>query len=411
MVNIVDARESTGTNVVANARLAAGLNQIIRCGSTDVLSKLVTANSRGLITGTSTGGVMDTAILQRAGLLLDLRSPSERHEGRAQRWMSSPVTHNSWQHISTDKYDNNYGINQAVATVVAYEVSPDKKYSEAELQRILDQNSPRVVVRLDILSPMRFMEYLEQNWWSTTEKHHADLLRKGTNMLERQRQEKLHTMRIQTLNSRGLLGLNEAILETGQQGLCTALQLITIFMERMAKEEEERRAKNQQYTSDSSQLHDLIVVHCVQGKDRTGLLVMLCQAIIGLSQEEIVHDYHRSHDILLKRRNRRTKQRIDSKQGVSSAAMQRVAATTQSHHHQTSTVAVTAAKWDPSIFLGAPEEIMKCTLELLNTRYGSVAPGYLDHIGFGAVWRKRFQQAQKTKPRHLGRAFAASSKL
>ena len=46
----------------------------------------------------------------------------------------------------------------------------------------------------------------------------------------------------------GLAGLNEAILETGQQQLLITLQIITIYLE--------------------SNPTDSVVIHCVQGKDR-----------------------------------------------------------------------------------------------------------------------------------------------
>ena len=73
---------------------------------------------------------------------------------------------------------------------------------------------------------------------------------------------------MKALNDRGLFGLNQIILETGKEQLCKALQLITMYLERYPKNN--------------------IVIHCVQGKDRTGMLVMLLQSILGYSDEVII---------------------------------------------------------------------------------------------------------------------------
>ena len=385
--NDKNTSRDTGDNVVTNARIATGLEQILRCGSTDVFSKLVSVPDDSVSRRSQLlkGGTMDSAILQRAGLILDLRSPSERNEKRAQLWMSSAAAN---ANLSNDNTTCSY------AAFAAHEFQlPHKKYSEEELQSILDQNMPRVVIRLDILSPTRFMAYLEEHWWSPAEKAQANLLRNSTSSI--------HTMRIKTLNQRGLLGLNEAILETGQQGLCTALQLMTLFMERIAKEQQQQNLRKDPTESPSSSVYNLIVIHCVQGKDRTGLLVMLCQAIMGISEADMVRDYHRSHGNLSRRGNRRKKQafqRNDNTTGETSAAMERVIGRSQQQQQkqqqQPPTAAVTT-KWDPSIFLGAPREIMESTLEYLNFRYGSVVPGYLDHIGFHETWQNRFQRAQQ----------------
>ena len=77
-----------------------------------------------------------------------------------------------------------------------------------------------------------------------------------------------------TLNARGLVGLNQAILVTGGRGMVAALQAITIFWERYPGVP--------------------IIFHCVQGKDRTGLLAMLCQSILLSDDDVIAADYHAS---------------------------------------------------------------------------------------------------------------------
>ena len=378
------ANDSSG--VVANARIAAGLDQIIRCASTDMLAKVVVSddnnnhpNNHDRKSSNLKASIMDTSILQRAGLILDLRSPSERNERRAQLWMSSIA--------SSAKARGEGNTSRCISNFVACELLPHKFYSEGNLQAILDKQ-PRVAIRLDILSPTRFMAYLEQNWLSPAEQIQANELRKAS---VEDGDQRLHHLRIQTLNQRGLMGLNEAILETGKNGLCTAIQLITLFLEGVATQQQQRDTSDD--SSPPSSLYHLIVIHCVQGKDRTGLLVMLCQAIMGVSEEDIVEDYHRSHNNIRSRRKRGR----PNNNGETSAAMQRV---TTAPSPSKSAVAQQPAKWDPSIFLGAPRHVMQSTLDFLRSRYGSVSPGYLNHIGFDSSWQRRSQQAHRTTACH-----------
>ncbi|CAB9530367.1 Inherit from COG: protein tyrosine serine phosphatase [Seminavis robusta] len=316
---------------VANARMAAGLDNVIRCASTDVLA--------GADTSGSDIGTFDAAILRQAGLIFDLRSPSERNEAQAQTWMST---------VANEPF-------------VVKELDTEISYSEAELSGLL-QTNPRLVVRLDVLSPSRFMSHLEQNWLTPGQTMQANLFK----IVDGNR---LHNLRMETLNSKGLLGLNEAILETGKQGLCTALQLITLHLE--------QQAKNDNVEDSSPKNFDLIAIHCVQGKDRTGLLVMLCQAMMGVSDDHIIEDYYKSHNVKGRRKEQKT-----------SAAMERATATTSNKKKASAEV-----KLDRSIFHSAPREVMQATVEYLRSNYGSIAPGYLEQIGFDASWQQRFQVA------------------
>jgi protein tyrosine/serine phosphatase len=175
------------------------------------------------------------------------------------------------------------------------------------------------------------MSYLEKNWLDPSQKLQVlayKLVDGGA----------LHNLRINVLNQKGLVGLNEAILEIGKQEMLQALQAITIFLE--------------------SSPDDTVIVHCVQGKDRTGLLAMLCQSILGLSDEAIIEEYHLSESL------------ISRKEGSAAAAH------------------VEAGKIDRQFFTGAPATVMELTLKYLRDKYGSIF-SYLDVIGFDAEWRKR----------------------
>ncbi len=90
---------------------------------------------------------------------------------------------------------------------------------------------------------------------------------------------------------------------------------------------------------------------------------MLCQAMIGLDDESIIADYHKSESLL------------GSKERNSSAAS--MAGKDRK------------GKLSREIFSGSPEEVMKSTLEFIRKKYGSVN-GYLDSVGFNSHWRERF---------------------
>ncbi|MER7889505.1 tyrosine-protein phosphatase [Micromonospora sp. NPDC094482] len=92
-----------------------------------------------------------------------------------------------------------------------------------------------------------------------------------------------------------------------------------------------------------------VVVHCVAGKDRTGIVCALTLAVLGVADDEIAEDY-----------------------GLSSAASQRYSAW----------LAATApdAAEVPAPFLASPPDAMRLFLAELRTGHGSVE-GYLRHAG------------------------------
>jgi Tyrosine phosphatase family len=102
-----------------------------------------------------------------------------------------------------------------------------------------------------------------------------------------------------------------------------------------------------------------VLVHCSAGKDRTGIIIMLCQSIVGIQDEDIIEEFAKSgayKELAVKKLARAFK-------GV-----------------------------DMSAFAGAEPEVMKATLELIRKDHGSVE-GYLDSIGFDKAWRERFVAA------------------
>lgn len=90
---------------------------------------------------------------------------------------------------------------------------------------------------------------------------------------------------------------------------------------------------------------------------RTGMLSMLLQSTLGLSDDEIVLDYFKSNQI----QNGSAALRGIRKKGV----------------------------MDHDTFSGTNPEAMETTLRFLRSKYGSVSPGYLNDIGFDEIWRRR----------------------
>lgn len=255
----------------------------------------------------------DRFVLEQAHLVLDLRSPSERNEVHSKMWM------------------NQVGM-RIFESDEAYQMT-----------------GRRCVVRIDVLSPPKFMKYIDDHWLSTpSEKAQAGWYKLVDG-------SKLHELRIERLNDYGLAGLNEAILETGQMELCRALQTITLHLE--------------QNPGQSA------VIHCVQGKDRTGMLVMLLQSLMGVSDREIIADYFQSNQMLLQSSLQHPNSSNNNKNNEGSAAL-------------ANTVRI-RGKMDRRAFAGTNEKAMISTLHFLRGKYGSVSPGYLDAIGFDESWRNR----------------------
>ncbi len=208
--------------LIRNFRQAAGLRRIYRCANTDPLGTLFVGNSdddgdeskRNLF---NTPSLAENILLNKAGLILDLRSSSERNETLAQKWMNLAPGG-----IVSTKY-----FSRGTAVTRNYNVA---------------DTSERIVYRIDVLSPKRLFDYLGDNWLtSPVEKaQYAFSLAFDT--------QKLHEMRMDVLNGKGLQGTYEAMLSTSGEELCAALMAITEYLENNVAGD--------------------VAVHCVQGKDR-----------------------------------------------------------------------------------------------------------------------------------------------
>ena len=298
---VVVVSKSSPSGLVENFRQAAGIHNIYRCASTDLLADCLHHGCDDDLTRIQWQQPSDRFVFEKAGCILDLRSPNERDEFKARKWTAIAGI----KVLDIDDDDNSF--------------SPYNLFGKHQ----------RVVTRINVLSPARFKSYIEQHWLSPT-----DTTR---NTFGKERE--LHVLRMKALNDRGLFGLNQIILETGKDHLCKALQLITMYLERYPKNN--------------------IVIHCVQGKDRTGMLVMLLQSILGYSDELIIQDYVLSNQML-------------GGSAVADTGMKQ-----------------TSNNMNPNLFSGANQSTMRQTLTYLRTTYGSIVPDYTNSIGFDEHWRKR----------------------
>jgi len=101
-----------------------------------------------------------------------------------------------------------------------------------------------------------------------------------------------------------------------------------------------------------------ILIHCAQGKDRTGIISMLIECVLGCSDEEILNDYTLS----------------------------------EGNVPPVGHLPLSTYVRDSTIFEKSPRSVMSNTLHYLRTEYGSVE-GYLNAIRFDATWQHRLQRS------------------
>lgn len=176
--------------MIENFRQAAGLGNVFRSATTDVLGEVGVSQ---LLEGP------DKFVAEKIGLILDLRFKHEMNEQAVQTWTGE----HGIQWIESDSYS-----------------ATEKR---------------RAVVRI---SSFISLEYVDKQWFNPEEQQKA----------AEAQPEEIMSLRIEKLNDRGLFGLNQLILESGCAGICQALMIITRRFEANAD--------------------DIILIQCLQGKDR-----------------------------------------------------------------------------------------------------------------------------------------------
>lgn len=149
--------------------------------------------------------------------------------------------------------------------------------------------------------------------------------------------------KVAEFNSRGLIVLHEMMFQLVREEFCSTLKLITVHLE--------------------ADTNNKVIVHCTQGKDRTGMLCMLLQAIAGVSDDEIIADYAKS-----------------STTQVTKEVMRQVLNTGPQ------------AALDTNVLSSISPECMILTLDYVKQEYGSMN-SFLDLIGFDETWRQRLSSA------------------
>jgi len=297
--------------VIENFRPVSGTTRIYRCAKTEPLANIIAEEP---------SSQPEIILSTQTGLIVDLRSPIERDETKTQQWMARFA----------------FQATEGTDTSLTPPLLLDENDNYNDNDNLTKQKR---VLRLDVQPRDKVIRYLDDTWLTPSEK----ALSKMYFVFDAGR---LHSLRMDVLNQRGLAGLNEAILQVGKSDLCVALREITRHLE----------------TQDSG-----VAFHCVKGKDRTGVMAMLLQSILGATDGEIIDEYHRSDAAMRDPKEIRTGDNRVLEKG----------------------------NFCKNRFAGAPREAMVDTLVFIRQKYGSVCPGYLDSIGFDAVWRKRFLQTQQ----------------
>eukprot|EP00531_Pseudo-nitzschia_arenysensis_P018822 CAMPEP_0116134218 /NCGR_PEP_ID=MMETSP0329-20121206/10529_1 /TAXON_ID=697910 /ORGANISM="Pseudo-nitzschia arenysensis, Strain B593" /LENGTH=337 /DNA_ID=CAMNT_0003628915 /DNA_START=412 /DNA_END=1422 /DNA_ORIENTATION=- len=230
--------------------------------------------------------------------------PVERREDDAKLWMKEA----SKKNVLLQSFDsNNYTTTtKKQRPIRVLELPATRSQPMLGTEKIFANKNLRYVIRLDVLNRAELVAYAREKWLGSPK---ATTSTTSWNEI------------MTEVNRRGLAGLNEAILETrsGKLGMCLALKLMTLYREdRMTsnpkvslQQQQQQQENSQNYQTINSCTNDKydqglvpidasIAFHCVQGKDRTGMLAMLIQLLMGCSDEIIVEDYYRSNAEFIK---------------------------------------------------------------------------------------------------------------
>lgn len=124
-----------------------------------------------------------------------------------------------------------------------------------------------------------------------------------------------------------------------------------------------------------------VLVHCTQGKDRTGLVVLLVLAALGVPRRAIAHDYRLSAP-----EEQAARASSDSSSSAAAAAAAREAAALALANEMRQ-IGLSPTEW-----AGAPEDFVPRVFAHLEERYGGVE-AYLDRVDFGEEDRARLVDA------------------
>jgi Tyrosine phosphatase family len=353
-----------------------------RCAKTDDLADLF-INSKSISSSSSSSCSLpdglslteaEQCLLYDAGLIIDLRSSkkNETNIPKAQLWMENAPGGSI--HYCYNCSSSLEGCNKCLSDYT------------------------RILLQLDVLQySTAFRNYNETHWLTKHQIMQVRMFRTMKNNIA------LNHLLIDCMNLHGLAGINEAILEVGKKQFLLALQTITQYLEKIHINND----VNDSGSDNEQKKVTAIVCHCVQGKDRTGLMAMLLQSIVDVPDEIIINDYHLSEHYLRHEQQQQNDQVPDfpptgiaavvtSKDfeldGTSTAVNDNN--NNFNRHNTTKNNPMYGhsikKELDTVIVYGSPKQVMIDTLSYVRKRYGSISPGYMNNIGFTEIWRTRF---------------------
>lgn len=168
------------------------------------------------------------------------------------------------------------------------------------------------------------------------------MLRAPGSVFSKRVRKKLKKPFLSKINGGGLQMLNELLLRYGAPGIRYVLEVCA---------DKERHP---------------VAFYCTAGKDRTGAIAAIILALCGVEPEHIVEDYSLSANVYAD---------LDDGNAMVGALSQR--------------------DLDPQVFLGAPPEVMRETLNEIKEQYGSIS-AYATWIGFGPEKQQKLRDALLT---------------
>ena len=237
---------------------------------------------------------------------------------------------------SDDEFEPDPGLVQDAFEMCAFKRGDDADASFTEWSRAVGADAAeRRLVRYHapLLDYDRYYAEIFRRM-STWEKAKAVAFTAQAKLVDPTNQRRLFVGKV---NDGGLYLLNEVMLDSSGPEIRAALQVMS------------------NVTEDAP-----LAFYCKAGKDRTGIVAALALHCCGVSEDDIVADYHRSD--------------AAGSSALGGGKIER------------------GLSIDYSRFRGAPKEVMEHALEHARRKHGSV-DGYLDSIGFDSDARYRLARA------------------
>lgn len=298
------------TDSIPNFRQVGRMNSLYRSSNPDAVADLLHQDSDRLNVNALSDA--EKAVLHEITLWIDMRFPKEINSEK----ISRIVQHAPGGPFEMLTFQDPRGLKDALLTAGS---GKNRVY-------LYSEDAPFTMDSM--------IQYASQNW-ITSEVFAA---------AETKQQQ--HDLVMGVIIQRGLAGLFEMLLE---RRICVLqiLQAVTLHLEEWGSTCDDDQKKKP----------PKVLLHCTLGKDRTGVIAMLFQSMVGDSDDDIMEEFAKS-------------------QCVQDLAHVKLKA------HFGDVV-------DSSNLPRADAETMKETLNNVREKYGSV-DGYLDSIGFDASWRRRF---------------------